>query len=166
MEIRLSKIWKRFARKLYFRLHLLNNYWVDVGESLLLLRFIDITDLIPFQIFLMLLLLKKSLKYYYLESLKIVESKFSLDLYFKWRSFLQLLSLHLIYLEKVLFFIMDICKPWVIQGFWWNFNFCLLSHFNDAHFSKSKYIFWKKLILSLKKDKFTAFTLLTSMISS
>ena len=49
-----------------------------IGESLLLLFFIDIIDLIPFQVFLMslLLLLKKLVKYFCLESLRRVESKF------------------------------------------------------------------------------------------
>ena len=51
---------------------------IDVGESLLLIFFIDIIDLIPFQVFLMslLLLLKKSVKYFCLEFLRRVESKF------------------------------------------------------------------------------------------
>ena len=51
---------------------------VDVGKLLLLLLFLDIINLIPFQFFLMplLLLLKKSVKYCCLESLRRVESKF------------------------------------------------------------------------------------------
>ena len=51
---------------------------IDVGELLVLLFSIDVIDLIPFQVFLMslLLLLKKSVKYFCLESLRRVESNF------------------------------------------------------------------------------------------
>ena len=53
--------------------------WViDVGGSLLLLIFRDITDLITFKVFLtsLLLILQKSVKDHFLESLMGVESKF------------------------------------------------------------------------------------------
>ena len=51
---------------------------IDGGESLLLLFFVDIIDLIHFQVFLMslLLLLKKSVYYFCLESLRRVKRKF------------------------------------------------------------------------------------------
>ena len=54
------------------------SWMIDVGELLVLLFSIDVIDLIPFQVFLMslLLLLKKSVKYFCLESLRRVESKF------------------------------------------------------------------------------------------
>ena len=66
------------------------SWMIDTGESLLLLFFIDIIDLIPFQVFLrsLLLLLKKSVKYCCLESLRRVESKFQKDLYFEWNLFM------------------------------------------------------------------------------
>ena len=49
---------------------------INVGKPLLLLFFINIIDLIPFQVFLMslLLLLRKSVKYCCLKSLRRVES--------------------------------------------------------------------------------------------
>ena len=54
------------------------SWMIDVGELLLLLFSMDVIDLIPFQVFLMslLLLLKKSVKYFCVESLRRVESKF------------------------------------------------------------------------------------------
>ena len=54
------------------------SWMIHVGESLLLLFFVHLIDLIPFQVFLMslLLLLKKSVKFVLLESLRRVESKF------------------------------------------------------------------------------------------